>query len=272
MTIDEKRAVADLLCARLLKQDFDSGTLVRDPQIDSLKEFYRDTMVDRLITDEEWEEACQVVYGWQDEENAQGLTTLQRTLLKFKRFPTVERVRVSFGDERAEAYKAALETLENSNIPGFPEERYSSPWRKFDCDAAVSVVVDILAPNIDDEDGMNEALNKLLGELRARRRERNVMDKSALKNRKGLARSLGIWFPITKDLDLWRADPRTEKLMPILEPLMTEVMNRMRMVRSYLQYIPRKRLSARACADLPKNIRRMQIYMRGYTSATKTKK
>lgn len=263
--MDDKRAVVELLCSRLLKPDYDAGVLPRDPQIDSLKEIYRESIADRLVVDEEWEEACQVVYSWQDRENTQGLSALQRVLQKFKRFPTVDRVRLSFGDERAEAYRAALETIESAGLAEFPDERFGSPWRKFDCDAAVSAVVNVVAPNVSDEEAMSDALGELMGELRARRRERCAMDKTALANRKRIARSLGIWFPIAKEIDSWRGDPRTEKYMPVLEPLMNDVMRRMRLVRSYLQYIPRKRLSARACVDLPKNIERMRAYLRGFS-------
>lgn len=269
--MDERQAVVNLLCQRLLKPDYDAGTLVRDPQIDTLKEMYRESAVDRLITDEDWEEACQMVYAWQDQENTQGMSAIQRTLAKFKRFPTIDRVRASFGDERAEAYRAALEMIENDSSVSFPDERYSSPWRKFDCDAAVSAVTNVIAPNLNDEQGMSDALAVLLGELRARRRERTVMDKATLTSRKKVARSLGIWFPMAKDLDIWREDPRTGKYMYLLEPLMSEVMKRMRLVRSYLQYIPRRRLSTRACVDLPKNIRRMQVYLRGFSEASKHK-
>jgi hypothetical protein len=267
--MEDRHAIVDLLCQRLLKPDYDAGTLMRDPQIDSLKDMYRETAVDRLVTDEDWEEACQMVYMWQDQENGQELSAYQRTLAKFKRFPTIDRVRASFGDERAEAYKAALETIENEGSASFPDERYSSPWRKFDCDAAVSAVTDVIAPNLNDEQAMSEALATLLGELRARRRERVVMDKATLVNRKKVARSLGIWFPMGKDLDIWRSDPRTSKFMPLLEPLMNEVIKRMRLVRSYLQYIPRRRLSTRACIDLPKNIKRMQVYLRGFSAMDK---
>ena len=265
--MEERHAIVNLLCQRLLKPDYDAGTMTRDPQIDSLKEMYRETAVDRLITDDDWEEACQMVLAWQDQENTQGLSAFQRTLIKFKRFPTIDRVRASFGDERAESYRAALETIENTGGI-FPDERYSSPWRKFDCDAAISAVTDVIAPHLNDEQAMSDALTTLLGELRARRRERVVMDKATLTSRKKVARSLGIWFPMGKDLDIWREDPRTSRHMDTLEPLMNEVMKRMRLVRSYLQYIPRRRLSTRACVDLPKNIKRMQVYLRGFTAGT----
>ena len=115
MSLEERRMVVDLLCARMLRPDFDSGALERDPQLDTLKEGYRQSMVDRLITDEEWEDACQMVYGWQDDESSKEVSVLQTVLEKFRRFPTVNRVQSYFGDSRAEEYRAALETLENAN-------------------------------------------------------------------------------------------------------------------------------------------------------------
>jgi hypothetical protein len=232
--------------------------------VEALKSQYRDIAVDRFVTDEEWEEICQHLYAWQDEEESREEPVLQKILKRFKRFPTIEKVRNSLGDEKAEEYRAALEKIENAGIE-FPDERYTSPWRKFDLDTATSIVCDVISPNIDDEESMREALNVIMLEIRARRRERTVMDRASLAKRKSVARNTGIWFPINKDINRWRIDPRTKDYMPQVELLMEEVIKRMRLVRSYLQYIPRKRLSTRACADLPMNIERMKAYLRGYS-------
>lgn len=267
---DDKRAIVEVLCRRIFKADFNSGRLPRDPQIDDMKQMYRETAVDTFVTEEEWEEICQTIFAWQDEDDTRDEPALQKILKRFRRFPTIDKVRTSLGNDRAEQYRASLEHIEDAAIE-FPNERYSSPWRKFDLDAAVSIVCDVLAPNANDEQAMSEALANVLSELRARRRERTVMDKASLTRRKAVARSMGIWFPIAKDLHKWRADARTREHMPQLELLMEEVVKRMRLVRSYLQYIPRRRLSARACVDLPMNIERMKAYLRGFIKATKTK-
>jgi hypothetical protein len=83
--------------------------------------------------------------------------------------------------------------------------------------------------------------------------------------RKVVVRALGIWFPITKDLEAWKTDPRTTGIMPEFLHVMSQVVERMKMVRSYLQHIPRRRLSTRACQDLPANLERMKAYLKGFS-------
>lgn len=262
---DNKRSMVDVLVQRVFRPDFEKGDILRDPDIDGLKSKYRENAVDRFLTDDEWEDICQHIYAWQDEEESREEPVYLKILKRFKRFPTIEKVRSSFGDEKAEEYRAALERIEDTGL-SFPDEKFASPWRKFDLDTAICVVCDVIAPNINDEESMREALNRIMMEIRARRRERSVMDRASLAKRKSVARSIGIWFPINKDILKWRIDPRTKDYMPQVEALMEEVIKRMRLVRSYLQYIPRKRLSTRACADLPMNIERMKAYLKGFGS------
>jgi hypothetical protein len=113
--------------------------------------------------------------------------------------------------------------------------------------------------------GMATTYRQFLCELRARRRERSNITSAEFGKRKAVVRSLGIWFPITKDIETWRTDPRTCGIMPEFLDVMGQVINRMRLVRSFLQHIPRRRLSTRACADLPTNLQRMKVYLAGYT-------
>lgn len=260
---DERRLIVDAVCKRLARTEFDSGALPRSPSGNDLREYLGARMSSDFIAEEEWDEVAQRVAAWEEqEESKRGDSGLTQVLARFPRFPTVERVEELFGKTRAEAYKAALEQA--TEDPAFPDERQAYPWRKFDMDAAVSVVTRVIAPNMGDDAAMVAALAHLVGELRARRRERASMDAAELGKRKSVARSLGIWFPMTKDLDAWKADPRTAGIMPEFIRVMKSVIRRMRLVRSYLQYIPRRRLSARACADLPTNMDRMKAYLRGF--------
>ena len=264
---DEKRFIADLLCSRIVRADFQTGELPRTPDPNALMEFYKERMAYDFIKEEEWEEVCQRVITWQEMEEQQGRPVICRILSRFTKYPPIDRVAEVLGDERASSYRAALETIECD--PGistqFPNERVSYPWRKFDMDAAVSVVTNVIAPNIGDEVGMASAYQQLIGELRARRRERMSITAAEFGKRKIVVRALGIWFPITKDLEAWKKDPRTSTIMPEFLRVMAQVVERMKMVRSYLQHIPRRRLSTRACQDLPANLDRMRAYLRGFS-------
>ncbi len=264
---DEKRLVVELLCRRLVKADFKRGNVPRDPQAQTLREHYGQRLADELVTEEEWDEVCQVIMSWQDAEEQQARPVLDRILARFSRFPTIERVSEILGTDRAEAYRTALERIECDQgdvSRRFPPERSAYPWRKFDMDSAVSIVVSVIAPNIGDEIGMSAAYQQLTLELRARRKERSSMSAAEFAKRKAFVRSLGIWFPITKDIEAWKRDPRTRDIMPEFIETMNQVTGRMRMVRSMLQHIPRRRLSTRACADLPANLQRLKAYQRGH--------
>ena len=264
---DEKRLLADLLCTRIVRQDYQSGELPRDIEPNALIEFYKNKLATEFVNQDEWEEVCQRVLTWQEMEEQHSRPIVERILFRFSKFPPVERVSEVLGPQKSSAYRAALEQIETDAAlySQFPSERTSYPWRKFDMDAVVSVVTDVIAPNIGDEIGMTSAFQQLIGELRARRRERMSISAAEFSKRKLVVRALGIWFPITKDIEAWRQDPRTASIMPEFLAVMNRVVDRMKLVRSYLQHIPRRRLSTRACQDLPANLDRMKAYLKGFS-------
>jgi hypothetical protein len=265
---DEKRFIADMLCKRVVRADFQTGELPHTPDPGALMEFYKQRLSTDFVKEDEWDEVCQRVLTWQEIEEQQGRPVLSRILNRFTKYPPTDRVKEVLGEERASSYRVGLETIEcdPSISSQFPNERVSYPWRKFDMDAAVSVVTNVIAPNIGDEVGMTSAYQQLVCELRARRRERMNITAAEFGKRKIVVRALGIWFPITKDLDAWKTDPRTASIMPEFLQVMSQVVERMKLVRSYLQHIPRRRLSTRACQDLPANLERMKAYLKGFSS------
>jgi hypothetical protein len=263
---DEKRFLTELLCRKLVKADFASGDLPRTPQVDQLKDYYRLRLVDDLISNEVWEEVSEQVASWEEREVQQSKPILPRILDRFSRFPTVARVKEVIGKETADRYKTALESIENDMDANsvFPSELSAYPWRKFDMDASVSIVLNVIVPNLGDDISMATAYQQMLCELRARRRERTLVTAAEFTKRKQIVRALCIWFPISRDIETWKTDPRTAAIMPEFLATMKQVVLRMRLVRSFLQHIPRRRLSSRACADLPANLRRMKTYLDGY--------
>lgn len=270
---DESRAVVDIVCNRVLRKHFDSGMLPVDVQPDALREWCCGTgdaalaFATALVADDEWTMVCDRVAAWQDVARDVSKPVLQRVFARFSRFPSLERVSESLGEDRAVAYLAALETIENDPALSaeFPSERASYAWRKFDLDAAVSVAIDVLAAHVGDEAAMSEAYTQLVLELRARRREKATVAQHAgdRDKRKAIVRSLGIWFPLPKDADIWRSDPRTAPRMSEFEALVARVSDRMKLVRSFLQHVPRRKLSNRTVKDLDANIERLRAYLRG---------
>lgn len=264
--MDARKVLVDTIVKKVLRPDYDAGRLpATELGVQDLKDFYRDRAVDEIIDDDVWEEAVQRVITWREADWNREAPILTKILSRFPKFPTVDKVSEILGEDRSIEYKTALEAAEG--IPSFPDERHCSPWRRADMEAAVSAVTDIIAPHIDDQESMRIAFDKLVDSMRARRRERASENAS----RKAAARALGIWFPMSKDMTKWHTDPRTAATMPELVYFMDAVVKRMRMARSYLQYMPRRRMSTKACADLPLNIARMRAYVRGFDRVIRRK-
>lgn len=258
---------------RLIQPDFDTGNLPVDIHVDALKERYAVALVDRLVRDEEWEAACHVACRMRDGEVDRRSAAIQMSdvLARYKRYPTVERVAASLGPERAGAYRAALERVEmDDGYRGLiPDERFGSPWRKPELEAVVSLMVDVVAPHIGDEAGMAAAFEWLVESVRSKRRERAASLTDSTREKRALAKSLGIWLPVPGDMERWKTDPRTRDKMREFLPIMEEVVRRLRMVRSYLQYIPRRRICDKTISELPENLARMKAYLRGIARALK---
>lgn len=270
MEADDSRILVDIVCRRFLRRDFEAGDIPVDIQPETLKNLYcskSHSTVQDLITEDEWVLACQRIADWQDVVKDVDQPITQRIFARFVRFPSIERVASSFGEARSSAYRAALETIEDDPAlcTVFPFANDKQPWRRFDLDAAVSVVTDILAKHAGDQVSMSAAYEAFVIELRTRRKERVKVAalSSDREKRKALVRSFGIWFPVPKDINIWRSDPRTAPRMLEFEDLVDRASSRMRLVRSYLQHIPRRRLSNRTVKDFDANINRIQSYLRG---------
>lgn len=254
---------------RLLKRDYASGTLPRDPQIDEVKGAYAPVLADRLVTDDEWAQVCEAIYEMREgEEQARERPTINRLLEKYGRFPTIDKVCQTFGQDRADRYKSALEAIEVYGCSDFPDERYDSPWRTADLDVAVSIVTDVISPHMGDEVGMTLAFSRLAECARDGRRRKKKRPASCDDN-KALARSLGIWLPVPGDIERWKTDARTRDAMPVFLPVLGEVVRCMKLARSYFQYIPRRRLCDKTVADFSANLERMKAYLRGIARAKK---
>lgn len=295
---DESRTLVDLLCKRLLRPDFESGkvpgrvscvdelldvyvpptlvTAVLEADRDSIRRGCLDEFMKKLIKPGEWEEACQRVHAWQDElETCSGgydRSTLSRILLKNSKFPTVEKVAVLLGEEVAEDYKRSLETIEADPEPfaEFPDEKTSGGWNRHNAERAVSLVVDVIAPHGRDPEQMSAAYGRYMEELRSQNREKKITHNANKEQRKAAARSLGIWLPLQNDIPQWESDPRTCDRAAEFEKLVMRVMAKMRILRTVLQYIPRRRFSNHTVADLDHNMTRMRAYIKDDANKVKS--
>jgi hypothetical protein len=249
----------EIIRDRVLIDKYKNGLITADLDISELKKIIGND----FVYDEEWEELYQIVSNWHDIDSQKEKNIMDVIFDRFYRFPTIERVTTVLGEHKGEIYKIALETIESNDII---INLSAYPWRKFDMDTAANVIIDVISPNIGNDVSMRMAFNRLVSEIKARRREKTRLLACNSMEKKKVVKDMGIWFPISKDIDRWKSDPRTKDLMPDFITLMDSVIKRMRIVRSYLQHIPRRRISNKACQDIRNNMERMKKYLNGYNS------
>jgi hypothetical protein len=268
---DESRMLVDLLCRRIVRPDFDRGLVPgRIGSPEDLVAVLGDggDVLRRLLSEAERSEICQRVNSWQDRvETSAGSyegSSLARILQATPRFPTLERVDALLGEEMAAMYGKALERIEADRGPyaGFPDERTNGGWSRQSAERAVSLVVDVIAPHGADPDAMAAAYARYMEEHRSQTREKKVTHGADREAKKAAAKSLGIWLPVPSDLRQWEDDPRTADRAAEFQRLTIRTVDKMRIMRSVLQFIPRRKFSNHTVADLSPNVRRMRAYVR----------
>lgn len=268
---DESRAVVDALCRRVLRPAFDRGELSGHPSGTDDLVSAAGNLSRTLVTEQEWGAAMQRVCAWQDAlETSSGTydkSPVARVLARsaMTKFPTVERVSELVSEELAELYSDALDKIEADDsgaFADFPGERTCGGWGKQSAERAASLVVDVIAPYGADPDGMSSAYEKYMEEYRSQARERSVASNPDREARKAAARALGIWMPVAADIPKWEADPRTCDCAPEFERLVARVTEKMRIMRSVLQYVPRRKFSNHTVADMLANMERMRSYLK----------
>lgn len=264
---DDSRMLVDILCKRVIRPDFEKGKIPRIDGVDDAIASVGD-ITRRLITDSEWMEICQRVHAWQDQvETCSGMydrSTLFNILQKIRKFPTVDRVKSLLGEEMAELYSDAMESIEKNPevFSAFPDERVNGGWNKQTAERAVSLVVDVIAPHGSDPEGLATSYTRYTEEYQSQSREKLDTYKADKNVRKASARRLGIWLPMTQDLKRWEDDPRTMDRAAEFQRLAIRVVDKMRIMRSVLQFIPRRRFSNHTVSDLDANMNRMKNYIR----------
>jgi len=295
---DQSRTLVDVICSRVVKPDYDIGALPLRPTAQELVDFYtgdssslasafvqepqqqqeEEVLAEKspaasftkaLIKTQEWEEISQRVLMWQDTADARAdgcniRAVLLKVLGKIKRFPTLQKVSDLLGEDAAERYKASMETIESNSsmFSEFPEEKTAKGWNQMNCERAVALVTDVISPYGDDPIGMADAYARYMAECRAQAKERGMVGQTRVDERKAFARSLGIWLPRPTDHRQWRSDPRTRENAPEFLQLSEQVFDRMRLARSILQYVRKRKFSEKSVADMEANMIRMRAYLR----------
>lgn len=275
--------LVDAVATRLLRPDYDAGSLALRPAgSDALLEHLggqdpedpRRALLSRLLTARELDELCQRVHGWTDEAEAAADArdggvgaVVERAFAKSRgKLPTVARVSELLGEEIAARYRAALERCECvTAVSAAMPEPGPGRWTAATAERAVTLVCDVVAAHAEDADAMAAALAAYQRESRARSREQPTGNTSAARAeaRQQEARALGFWLPSPDDEQRWLQDPRAvaDGNGPVFYRLAQRASQKLAVLRSILQYMPRRRLSEHTLADLPRNIAAMRAYV-----------
>jgi hypothetical protein len=267
---DESKMIVDVLCKRLIRGKFDAGIIPgRISGKEELITMLSGANVCDILKDIELEDICQHVHSWQDQietcsKTYDGSSPLLMILQQVTKFPTVEKAKSLLGEEMSDMYVEALEKIEKRPdvYSEFPDERSNGGWSKQSAERAVSLVVDVIAPYGSDPNGMLVAYTKYMEEYRSQQREKRITHNVDGDARKVAARNLGIWFPVSADLQKWETDPRTRDRAADFQRLVIRTMEKMRIMRSVLQYIPRRRFSNHTIDDMDANMARMEAYVK----------
>ena len=276
---DDSRAIVKILCDRVLRPDYESGIILRCPETaDDLISVYHSDL-SRIVTAQEWDEALLRVQSWYETKSLDGVPCgrkrprestsvkdiMSSILQRHGKFPSVGRVAELLGDESAEEYRAALESMETnpSAFSRFPDERVVSGWNMHTCERAVSLVVNVIAPYVaaDDPDGMATSYGMYSRETKVRSRDISNSKSTDRTEKKLAARSLGIWLPVKSDMGKWSTDLRTRDRAKAFFSLVSRTMDKMRVIRTVLQFVPKRRLSNATVEDLDTNMDRMRNYL-----------
>lgn len=267
-----------MLCKRVVRPKFDQGKI--SGRVESVEELISSMgdITKALVNESEWAEVMQRVQAWQDAlETCSGSyekSPLSRILDKTTKFPTVSRVTALLGEEMADLYSDALDRIEadRESFAAFPDDKTNGGWNKHSAERAVSLVADVIAPHGRNPEGMAAAYVRYMEEFRAQSREKKITRNADREARKAAARRLGIWLPVPGDSGLWESDQRTRDSAAEFERLSIRVTEKMRIMRSVLQFTPRRRFSNYTVADMAANMERMRAYIKDSENRDEVKK
>lgn len=259
--------ISQELCNRIVKNVYNQGLLPKNPSPQDIKSIVAPNLATDFIKDAEWDITCQMVQSWQDADDFKNRQTIDIISARFKHLPTIVKVDAVFGEDVKLTYEKAIQQIENYPQLFSKFQQTGGVWRKFDMITRIRLLNNVIIPNLDKSDAeMRESYIAFNAELRARSKERSIIPESSIAERKLRAKNLGIWFPFKKEYEKWHTNSSTKYKMKRFDDLRTRTWERMKECRNILQFIPRKRLTPRSCADMEKNMIRMEHYLEGYVT------
>lgn len=176
----------DELCRRAIERDMGSANF---PDCgEGLKEYYRETAVDKFVTPGEWDALAKRVYSWRVNMREQMHEDIYPQIFgRFISFPKYSTVSAKLSVESGERYRMALEHIENSDAGvTLPIDYSRTAWTPKQLEERVYVVTQVIAPNIGDNIATYEAYASYSKRQRARTRVERVKGPVNHKRKRGI--------------------------------------------------------------------------------------
>lgn len=226
------------------------------------------------MREEDWECILDVLERWSENERQQDpkyQAYFQRQCLwdemvsRCDDLPSYDQVEEKLGQEIAETYLMEIEEIENFpegleiGIEGdFSRTKRRRNFSKPEVEE-ITALISILAvgdreTSIDDYEQRKQAKSRHKREKRGRIR---VQNEPFIQR----ARSLEIWFPYPDQVNIWKHDDRTAPYYPYFAEMLKQVKQKLKEEHGVLQYIPKRRLTNKTAAALPRNLENMGRYL-----------
>lgn len=265
------------LIMEVMVRDIEKGIFPFYPDqttLDDLEERYSASLEALDMKETDWEFILDELERWYEqkqEEDPSHKVYLQREDLweemvgRCEELPSYYQVAEKLGTVTAETYLMDVENIECMPDPppigieaDFSRNKTRKIFSKNEMEE-ITALVSILAlgsrdESIDDYERRKEYLSQ---DKRARRGRIRQQNEPFIER----AQSLQIWFPYPGQLDRWHRDARTAPFYPLFVEMLQRVRVKLKDEHGVLQYIPKRRLTAKTAAGLPRNMENMGRYL-----------
>ena len=273
-----RESLLTYLAREVIVPDVQKGAFEFEPDqtmSDALERHYAPQFGKGLrMQEEDWEFLLDVLERWSETERErdpdyqvylrrQGLW--DEMVSRCDELPSYDQVEEKLGLDAAETYLMEIEEIENFpdgleiGIEGdFSRTKRRRNFSKPEVEE-ITALVSILAlgdreASIDDYERRKRAKSQHKREKRGRIRAQN---EPFIRR----AQSLDIWFPYPDQVDLWKRDGRTAPYYPYFAEMLRQVKQKLKEEHGVLQYIPKRRLTNKTAAALPRNLENMARYL-----------
>lgn len=260
------------LIQEVFAPDIEKGTFTFLPETTTLhevQEHYEPQLGTALQMEEgDWEFIVQELEHWYErklQEDPSHRSYLQREALwdemlaQCEQLPSYDQVAEKLGIDVAETFLSDMESIEN--MPHGPEVGIEGRKKNFSKKVMEDITTLMSMLSVGDRE---VSITEYEQQKRSARKSQQIKRERIRDHSEPYrerARGLGVWFPYPGQLGSWKADARTAMYFPYLDEMLKRVKRKMKQEHCIMQYIPKRRLTAKTAEELPRNLENMGRYL-----------